>query len=567
MENNKFDFRPVVTAIISTLVLQGCASQNGQQLSIKDSFKSTFANDDPCANSARNIGIVAGAILGGIVGSQVSKNKSMGAVLGLGLGGALGGFIGSEVDDRQCEISKIAKKYNLDMQVTPLSVATANPTTPTSTETTSDTTAKKPDGKQKVGLSVSVIDVDGKPQFNSGSGDLQPDARVHFNEIAERYSARNQTEILGKGKTVQDRTNIYEELSKKRILLIGHTDDTGNSKLNAELSEKRAKSVAELFKSAGVGESQLYYQGAGETMPIDDNATPEGRAKNRRVEIVDLADDDSFKLYLQNKRAKTEFYRPVETASKVATIPQATSNKPAIAATSTTEPIPARKVKKLILANKSDNQKIATKQQTVAANSIVNKPEKVRTWIDFGGSPVTAANQVADIGHVEKAKAKFSFINDAQASDMRNISQCNLDRPRESGAVKYLKDDKEYSTSEYLPGVYNSSWAGKANGHLIALTHVAVLRDGNTLARKPDFLIYSDYQTGSNAKPIYATNPSVNVYRGDKAMIYRVFDSGPVQCMDVVIPNNDPKEAPNSMVYYNHSETLYSASFNPKLAK
>ncbi|MGP1716195.1 MAG: OmpA family protein [Methylophilus sp.] len=571
--------RPIAVALISTLTLQGCAHIE----TAKQKAKETFASDDPCSNNARNMGILLGSVAGAIIGNKVGGDKTAGTLIGLGLGGALGAYIGVEIDKRECELSKIGKKYDLDMQVTPLAIS-ATPTDKDSSNANANV--------QNVGLSVSITDIDGKSQFNSGSGELLTDAKIHFSEIAKQYSPIEQAKLLSADKTEQEKKTVVNELSKKRILLIGHTDDTGDTKLNAELSEKRAKAVAKVFKESGVSENQLFYQGSGETMPIADNNTPEGRAKNRRVEIVDLSSEEAFKLYLQNKRANTEYYRPVDN----------TSNVEQAAATGSIEIKPnqkqvnsAKKTKNKktpsTQADKNENiETIAQPEVSVAENRTIQSSKKTNvaksntnsktqedsnkqvnlataSTIDFGGLPMSKQNNIVNIGNVEQKKSSFSLISQAQATDLKAISTCNLDRPRVSGTVKSLKDGKSYSTSDYLPGVYDSSWAGEVNGHLVALTHVAVLRDGGVPAGQPNLLIYQDYNPKSKKTPIYNSPANVNTYQGDKALLYRVFVAGPVQCIDIVIPNANPREAPNSSVVYKKNNEFYSSEFNPKLAK
>jgi outer membrane protein OmpA-like peptidoglycan-associated protein len=66
----------------------------------------------------------------------------------------------------------------------------------------------------------------------------------------------------------------------------GYTDSTGQAATNQKLSEARAKSVSDFLKSQGIAETRLAFQGLGPAYPVADNATTEGRAKNRRVEIV-----------------------------------------------------------------------------------------------------------------------------------------------------------------------------------------------------------------------------------------------------------------------------------------
>ena len=68
--------------------------------------------------------------------------------------------------------------------------------------------------------------------------------------------------------------------------VVGHTDSTGPKKYNQGLSERRAKSVYDYFVSKGIAADRLTTKGYGETRPAYSNATREGRAKNRRVELV-----------------------------------------------------------------------------------------------------------------------------------------------------------------------------------------------------------------------------------------------------------------------------------------
>lgn len=75
------------------------------------------------------------------------------------------------------------------------------------------------------------------------------------------------------------------ENKDKRVALSGHTDSIGTEKYNQGLSERRAASVKNYLVKKGVDGGRITSQGFGETKPIADNKTKEGRAKNRRVEI------------------------------------------------------------------------------------------------------------------------------------------------------------------------------------------------------------------------------------------------------------------------------------------
>jgi len=69
-------------------------------------------------------------------------------------------------------------------------------------------------------------------------------------------------------------------------LVEGHTDSVGSDAYNMKLSDRRAKSVFDYLTSRGVDPSRLSSVGKGETMPIADNSTAEGRQQNRRVMLI-----------------------------------------------------------------------------------------------------------------------------------------------------------------------------------------------------------------------------------------------------------------------------------------
>ena len=70
----------------------------------------------------------------------------------------------------------------------------------------------------------------------------------------------------------------------KSLIVTGHTDSSASEKYNQTLSQARAQSVADFFKSSGVSAS-ITAKGMGESSPVADNETTEGRAKSRRVEL------------------------------------------------------------------------------------------------------------------------------------------------------------------------------------------------------------------------------------------------------------------------------------------
>ncbi|MEX0982538.1 MAG: OmpA family protein [Bacteroidales bacterium] len=83
-----------------------------------------------------------------------------------------------------------------------------------------------------------------------------------------------------------DKIYDFLDLNKNvRVEISGHTDSTGTSGYNLELSEKRAKQVVDYLTSMGIESEQMEARGYGDTIPIADNATEKGRARNRRTEL------------------------------------------------------------------------------------------------------------------------------------------------------------------------------------------------------------------------------------------------------------------------------------------
>jgi len=84
--------------------------------------------------------------------------------------------------------------------------------------------------------------------------------------------------------TVQEYADFLKEHSEYSAKIIGYSDSIGSAKYNKKLSKKRADAVVKLLVKDGVKASQLIAVGMGETNPIADNATEDGRAQNRRIE-------------------------------------------------------------------------------------------------------------------------------------------------------------------------------------------------------------------------------------------------------------------------------------------
>lgn len=71
-----------------------------------------------------------------------------------------------------------------------------------------------------------------------------------------------------------------------KISVVGHTDSTGDYSYNVRLSERRARAFASALVKEGIAANRLTAVGVGPQSPVATNDTPEGRAQNRRVELV-----------------------------------------------------------------------------------------------------------------------------------------------------------------------------------------------------------------------------------------------------------------------------------------
>lgn len=101
------------------------------------------------------------------------------------------------------------------------------------------------------------------------------------------HFATGKAEILPESApVVAEIVSLLKKRTGLRIGVEGHTDNTGTPVSNKALSEARAKAVADAIAAAGISPGRLEAVGHGQERPIADNRTEEGRARNRRVEIV-----------------------------------------------------------------------------------------------------------------------------------------------------------------------------------------------------------------------------------------------------------------------------------------
>jgi len=96
----------------------------------------------------------------------------------------------------------------------------------------------------------------------------------------------DKSEVKPEGKSkLDDLSNKVRGINLEVVIAIGHADSIGGDEYNQKLSVRRAESVKAYLVSKGVEPNRIYTEGKGEKQPVATNATAEGRAKNRRVEI------------------------------------------------------------------------------------------------------------------------------------------------------------------------------------------------------------------------------------------------------------------------------------------
>ena len=109
---------------------------------------------------------------------------------------------------------------------------------------------------------------------------------ITLSDAGDVLFAFNQSELTPTAKSQLD--SIMGKLQDADVIsikVIGFTDSVGSDAYNQGLSERRASSVAEYLLSQGVAPNKITSEGKGESQPVADNETDEGRAKNRRVEL------------------------------------------------------------------------------------------------------------------------------------------------------------------------------------------------------------------------------------------------------------------------------------------
>jgi outer membrane protein OmpA-like peptidoglycan-associated protein len=178
------------------------------------------------------IGSGAGAAAGAGIAKLAGKNTIVGAIIGAAVGGVAGAAIGHYMDKQAAEIER-------DIQGAKV---------------------------ERIGEGIKIT-FDSGILFDVNSATLKPAAMDNISKLV----------------------TILNKYPDTDVRIEGHTDSTGNDQYNQQLSEKRAESVSNYAEMKGIKGARIITIGYGRTQPVESNATPEGRAKNRRVDIAIMA--------------------------------------------------------------------------------------------------------------------------------------------------------------------------------------------------------------------------------------------------------------------------------------
>lgn len=135
---------------------------------------------------------------------------------------------------------------------------------------------------------LSVVEVEAMAQVISANAMLDALNKDGFIALYINFDT-NKSDLKADGEaTVKEIAAMLKTAPDLKLSIEGHTDNVGTAPANQKLSEARAKSVMDAVVKTGIAKDRLTAKGLGQTTPIADNRTDEGKAKNRRVELVKL---------------------------------------------------------------------------------------------------------------------------------------------------------------------------------------------------------------------------------------------------------------------------------------
>ena len=206
-------------------------------------------------------GGAAGAAIGAGVGALIGGGKGtwIGALVGSALGAGTGAVVGNQMQRQKAE---------LERQLDELKAQEAENAQGIASNAAAINDIKVDMVKDSNNLEAIKLVLGNSVLFNTGSYQLSAAADAALAKVA--YNLR--------------------QFPNTDVTVVGFTDNTGSEAINDKLSQERADAVMDYLISAGIPSSRLKAIGRGWNDPIASNATAEGRAQNRRVEIFITAD-------------------------------------------------------------------------------------------------------------------------------------------------------------------------------------------------------------------------------------------------------------------------------------
>jgi len=189
------------------------------------------ATDDP--NRRAKTGAAIGAVAGAVLGHQIDgdKGRFIGAAAGAMAGGAVGNYMDKQQRELEAQLAEERRNNQIELE--------------------------------RLKNNVLKVNLNSEVSFDFNKADIKPGFYGSLNKLASVVAKYNNTIVH----------------------IVGHTDDRGSDSYNQQLSERRALAVKDYLAANGVTASRIRTEGRGESEPRATNATPEGRAMNRRVEI------------------------------------------------------------------------------------------------------------------------------------------------------------------------------------------------------------------------------------------------------------------------------------------
>lgn len=227
---------------VSSLAMGGCSS-----------IKNTWDSMTQTGQGA-TAGGAAGAAVGAGVGALIGGGKGtwIGALVGSALGAGTGAVVGNQMQRQKKALEKEMDELRNQQQANSDAI----------------NAIKIQETKDSNGLDAIKMVLGSSVLFPTNSYTLSPTAEAALAKVA--YNLK--------------------QFSNTDVTVVGFTDNTGTPAINNPLSEKRADAVKNYLISCGVPASRLKAIGLGDADPIASNATAEGRAQNRRVELFITAD-------------------------------------------------------------------------------------------------------------------------------------------------------------------------------------------------------------------------------------------------------------------------------------